>query len=65
MSAPTKNDKFELSDGSYSISNIQDYSEDIIKKQRLTILQYKCIITKLKKNTSQGKTGYYPSTFNT
>ena len=25
ISAPTWNDKFELSDGSYSVSNIQDY----------------------------------------
>ena len=32
MSAPTRNDKFELSDGSYSVSNIQDYFEYILKK---------------------------------
>ena len=32
MSAPTRNDKFELSDGSYSVSNIQDYFEHILKK---------------------------------
>ena len=29
ISAPTWNDKFELPDGSYSISDIQDYSEYI------------------------------------
>ena len=29
ISAPTWNDKFELPDGSYSISNIQDYFEYI------------------------------------
>ena len=32
ISAPTWNDKFELSDGSYSASNIQDYFEYILKK---------------------------------
>ena len=30
--APTWNDKFELPDGSYSVSDIQDYIEYIIKK---------------------------------
>ena len=29
ISAPTSNDEFELPDGSYSISNIQDYFEYI------------------------------------
>ena len=32
MSTPTWNNKFELPDGSYSISDIQDYIEYIIKK---------------------------------
>ena len=32
ISAPTLNDKFELPDGSYSVSNIQDYFEYIFKK---------------------------------
>ena len=32
ISAPTWNDKFELPDGSYSVSNIQDYFEYILKK---------------------------------
>ena len=31
-SAPTWNDEFDLPDGSYSISDIQDYFEFIIKK---------------------------------
>ena len=31
LSAPTWNDKFELPDGSYSASNIQDYFEYILK----------------------------------
>ena len=30
--APTWNDEFELQDGSYSVSDIQDYIEFIIKK---------------------------------
>ena len=30
MSAPTWNDKFELSDDSYTVSNVQDYFEYII-----------------------------------
>ena len=29
ISAPTWNDEFELRDGSYSVSNIQDYFENI------------------------------------
>ena len=32
ISAPTWNDEFELSDGSYSVSNIQDYFEYILKR---------------------------------
>ena len=32
ISAPTWNDNFELPDGSYSVSNIQDYFEYILKK---------------------------------
>ena len=32
ISAPTWNEEFELPDGSYSISDIQDYSEYILKK---------------------------------
>ena len=32
ISAPTWRDKFELPDGSYSISEIQDYFEHILKK---------------------------------
>ena len=32
ISAPTWNDNFELPDGSYSIADIQDYFELIIKK---------------------------------
>ena len=32
ISAPTWNDKFELPDGSYSVSDIQDYFEYILQK---------------------------------
>ena len=32
-----QNEKFELSDGSYSVLNIQDYSEYIIKKHEVVI----------------------------
>ena len=32
ISAPLWNDKFELPDGSYSVSDIQDYFEYILKK---------------------------------
>ena len=32
ISAPTWNDNFDLPDGSYSIADIQDYFEFIIKK---------------------------------
>ena len=33
ISAPTWNEEFELLDGSYSISDIQNYFEYILKKQ--------------------------------
>ena len=35
ISAPTWSDTFDLSNGSYSISNIQDYFEYIIKKHEI------------------------------
>ena len=34
ISAPTWNDEFYFHDGSYSISDIQDYFEGIIKKHQ-------------------------------
>ena len=37
ISALTWNDKFELPDGSYFVSNIQDYFEYILKKHRQNI----------------------------
>ena len=39
-SAPTSNEEFELVEGSYSVSDLQDYFEYILKKEkRLVILQ--------------------------
>ena len=35
ISAPTWNNNFDLPDGSYSIADIQDYFEFIIKKMKL------------------------------
>ena len=32
ISAPTWNEEFELPDGSYSVTDIQEYSQHIIKK---------------------------------
>ena len=34
ISAPTWNDKFDLPDGSFSVSDIQDYFDYILKKHR-------------------------------
>ena len=50
ISAPTWNDTFDLPDGSYSISDIQDYFEFIIKKHETLaeILAYKFIQIKSK-----------------
>ena len=35
MSVPTKNEEFELPDGSYSVSDIQDYFEYILKNHEI------------------------------
>ena len=37
ISAPTRNEEFQLPDGSYSVSDIQDYFEHIIKKHEAII----------------------------
>ena len=34
ISPPTRNEEFELPDGSYSVSDIQDYFEYILKTWR-------------------------------
>ena len=43
--APIWNDEFELPDGSYSVPDIQDYFEYIIKKHEIltTIPAYSCL----------------------
>ena len=38
--APIWNDEFEFPDGSYSVSDIQDYIEYIIKKQNINNNSY-------------------------
>ena len=48
ISAPTWNDTFDLPGGSYSIDDIQDYFEFIIKKHEMTIYQLKFIRIKSK-----------------
>ena len=55
--APTWNDIFDLPDGSYSISDIQDYFEFIIKKQKTwpRIHQFKFVQIKSKTNCFQNK----------
>ena len=40
ISAPTWNDKFELPDGSYSVSDIQDYFEYILKKMEKILIMH-------------------------
>ena len=50
ISAPTWNEEFELPDGSYSVSDIQDYFEYILKNMRqlLIIHSLKTNLNKLK-----------------
>ena len=59
-SAPTWNEEFELPDGAYSVSNIQDYFEYILKKHE-TVTDNPSIIIYVNKNrvTFRIKTGYY------
>ena len=40
ISAPTWNDKFELPDGSHSVSDIQDYFEYILKKHEKILINH-------------------------
>ena len=62
MSAPTWNDEFELPDRSYSVSDIQDYFEYILRKHNENI-DYPSIIIYVNKIenriTFKIKTGYY------
>ena len=62
ISAPTWNDKFESPDGSYSVSDIQDYSEYILKKhgKNTDNPSVRIYVNKIEnKITFKIKTGYY------
>ena len=62
ISAPTWNDKFELPDGSYSVSDIQDYFESISKKhdEKIDDQSIRLYVNKIENRiTFKIKTGYY------
>ena len=62
ISAPTWNDQFELPDGSYSVPDIQDYFECILKKhgQQTDNPPIRIYINKIENRiTFKIKTGYY------
>ena len=62
ISAPTRNEEFELPDGSYSISDIQDYFEYILKKHSESVdnPSIKIYINKIENRiTFKIKSGYY------
>ena len=62
ISAPTWSEEFTLPDGSYSISNIQDYFEYILKKHNENVdnPSIKIYVNKIeKKITFKIKNGYY------
>ena len=62
LSAPTWSDEFELPDGSYSISDIQDYYEYILKKHSDNVdnPSVRTYVNKIENRiTFKIKTGYY------
>ena len=62
ISAATWNDKFELPDGSYSVSDIQDYLEYILKNQNINFdnSSIKLYVSKIENRiTFKIKTGYH------
>ena len=63
VSAPTWNEVFELPDVSYSILNIRDYFEHILKKKYETVADnpsVKIYVNKIENRiTFKIKTGYY------
>ena len=62
-SAPTWNGEFELPDGSYLVSDIQDYFEYILKKHNEDIdnPSIRIYVNKIENRiTFKIKTGYYP-----
>ena len=62
MSAPTWSEEFELSDGSYIVSDIQDYFEYILKKHNESVdnPSIRIYVNKIKNRiTFKIKNGYY------
>ena len=62
ISAPTWSDEFELPDGSYSISDIQDYFEYILQKHSENVdnQSIKIYVNKIKNRiTFKIRKGYY------
>ena len=62
ISAPTWRDEFELTDGSYSVSDIQDYFEYILKKHSESVdnPSIKKYVNKIENRvTFKIKNGYY------
>ena len=62
ISAPTWSEEFELPDGSYSVSDIQDYFEYILKKHSETVdnPSIRIYVNKIENRiTFQTKNGYY------
>ena len=62
ISAPTWSEEFELSDGSYSVSDIQDYFEYILKKHRESVdnPSIRMYINRIENRiTFKFKNGYY------
>ena len=67
ISAPTWSDEFELPDGSYSISDIQNYFEYILKKHSENVdnPSIRIYVNKIENRiTSKNKNGYYFNTRN-
>ena len=68
ISSPTWNDRFELPDGSYSVTNIQDYFEYIFKKhgENMNNPSVRMYVNKIENRiTFKIKTGYYLELWNT
>ena len=62
ISAPTWNEEFELPDGSYSVSDIRDYFEYIVKKHKgfADNPPVRVYVNKIENRiTFKIKTGYY------
>ena len=62
ISAPTWNEEFELTDGSHSVSDIQDYFEYIVKKHETVTdnLSITIYINKIENRiTFKVKTGFF------